>query len=290
MGVTGPIPAGWYADPTGRRVWRWWDGSAWTDRVGDGSTEYHDAIGIDVHPVPAGPVGTWSASNQPERRTGRVWLIAALIVGGIVVLLGIAGVMTFVVSDSSGPIVDEDFTHGAGKFSTDTDNFVDLQVVDGAYQVTIKETSSPQEMRSFFEPARAAITVTTTVAVAEAPAAVAAGLSCYSNSDTGYLFLVTNDGQWAVVKTTSFADGTQMVLEEGAGETPLSTVPTTLHLGCKGGGTEPTVITVQVNGGDIHTVTDVEGYDQFRAAGFFAAAEAAPSVLLFDDMVVKKTS
>jgi len=163
-------------------------------------------------------------------------------------------------------------------------------VVDGAYQVTIKDTSSPQEMRSFFEPARTAITVTATVAVADAPAAVAAGISCYSSSDTGYLFLVTTDGKWAVVKTTNFTSGTQKVLDEGQGETPLSNEPITLHLGCKGGATEPTVITVQVNGGDAHTVTDGEGYDEFRAAGFFAAAEDAPSVLLFDDMVVEKAS
>jgi hypothetical protein len=290
MDAIGPIAAGWYADPTGRHVWRWWDGSTWTDRVGDGSTEYHDAIGIDVHPVPAGPVGTWSAASQPEQRAGRTWLIVALVVGGIMVFAGIGAVLLFVVSGSTGPIINENFAHGAGKFSTDTDNLVDLQVVDGAYQVTIKETSSPQEMRSFFEPARSAITVAATVAVADAPAAVAAGLSCYSNSDTGYLFLVTTDGQWAVVKTTSFTSGTQKVLDEGTGETPLSTEPIALHLGCKGGGTEPTVITVQVNGGNTHIVTDGEGYDQFRAAGFFAAAEDAPSILLFDDMVVKKSS
>ena len=32
------IPAGWFADPSGRHQWRYWDGSSWTDHVGnDGS-------------------------------------------------------------------------------------------------------------------------------------------------------------------------------------------------------------------------------------------------------------
>jgi putative membrane protein len=28
-------PAGWFADPSGRHQWRYWDGSAWTDHVGN---------------------------------------------------------------------------------------------------------------------------------------------------------------------------------------------------------------------------------------------------------------
>jgi putative membrane protein len=29
-------PAGWFADPSGRHEWRYWDGTGWTDHVGDG--------------------------------------------------------------------------------------------------------------------------------------------------------------------------------------------------------------------------------------------------------------
>ncbi|MGV1037009.1 MAG: DUF2510 domain-containing protein [Candidatus Nanopelagicales bacterium] len=29
-------PAGWFADPTHRFHWRWWDGRSWTDNVSDG--------------------------------------------------------------------------------------------------------------------------------------------------------------------------------------------------------------------------------------------------------------
>ncbi|HEY5886486.1 MAG TPA: DUF2510 domain-containing protein [Acidimicrobiales bacterium] len=34
--ATGPLPAAWYRDPSGRYERRWWDGDAWTDRVADG--------------------------------------------------------------------------------------------------------------------------------------------------------------------------------------------------------------------------------------------------------------
>jgi hypothetical protein len=29
-------PAGWFADPSGRNEWRYWDGQRWTDHVGNG--------------------------------------------------------------------------------------------------------------------------------------------------------------------------------------------------------------------------------------------------------------
>ena len=35
-------PAGWYSDPAQRFQHRWWDGSQWTDRVGDGEHERQD--------------------------------------------------------------------------------------------------------------------------------------------------------------------------------------------------------------------------------------------------------
>ena len=30
--------AGWYADPQGATIWRYWDGSAWTEHTAEGST------------------------------------------------------------------------------------------------------------------------------------------------------------------------------------------------------------------------------------------------------------
>jgi hypothetical protein len=36
------LVSGWYADPSGRHQFRWWDGSSWTDQVADGDTTGQD--------------------------------------------------------------------------------------------------------------------------------------------------------------------------------------------------------------------------------------------------------
>ena len=267
--------------------------------LGDGANEFLDPFGHELHPTPAtttpawsGPEPGWSAPTPAPAPRGsrRGWLIGGLVAGGVV-LLALIAVAVFVVGRAStGPVIDEDFSSGPGPFSTDSDNFVDLTVVDDAYQVTLKDVDSPQEARSFFDPARSAITVTAKVSETEAPAASAAGISCYSNTETGYLLVVSSDGEWAIVKVIDLNEGTTDVLAEGTSETGLSSQAITLHLSCTGGGTDPTVITGQVDDGPVHTADDDEGYDQFRAAGFFAAAEEAPSILVFDDMVVEDAS
>ena len=85
------------------------------------------------------------------------------------------------------------------------------------------------------------------------------------------------------------ADGRPFRLAQGGDETGVSADAVTLHLGCTGG-KGPTVVTGQIGDGPVHTADDDNGYDQFRAAGFFAAAEEAPSILAFDDMLVKDAS
>jgi Protein of unknown function (DUF2510) len=45
---SGTTIAGWYDDPTGRHVARYWDGAAWTERVTDTA----------IDPLDAGPDGT----------------------------------------------------------------------------------------------------------------------------------------------------------------------------------------------------------------------------------------
>jgi hypothetical protein len=301
MGTTGLTPPGWYADPTGRHVYRWWEGSGWTDRVGDGSTEFLDPFGHELHPTPTATTPTWSgpgpgwsvppSAPSPSRRSGRGWLIGGLIAGGVaLVALIVVAIVVVTVGATKAPIIDQDFSSGAGQFSTDSDNLVELKVVDSAYQVTIKDASSPQEARSFFDPARSAITVSAKVAELSAPAASAGGVTCYSSTDTGYAFLLSSDRQWAIVKIVDGTQGKSDILAQGTGDTGISADAVTLHLSCTGGGTDPTVVTGQVDDRPVHTGTDNEGYDQFRAAGFFVAAEKAPTILTFDDMVVKAAS
>lgn len=295
MGTTGAIPPGWYADPTDRHLYRWWAGTEWTDLVGDGAAEFHDAAGLEAHPTPATETPTWSGPGRSVAtpapavpRSGRGWLIGGLVAGGVVLLTAIV-VLLIAGRAATGNILDEDFSDGPGPFSTDSDNYVEFEAINGGYQVTLKDGSPDQEARFFFDPSRSAIAVTATVTETEAPAASAAGITCYLNAQIGYRFVVSSDRVWAIVKVDIY-QGTNDVLARGTSETGLSSQAITLHLSCTGGATDPTVITGQVDDGPVHTAEDDEGYDQFRAAGFFAAAEETPSILVFDDMVVKDAS
>jgi hypothetical protein len=62
----GSQPPGWYRDPSGTTGSRWWDGSAWTDRVRD---EPPPRI-ADAPPTPGGGVGRGHRPTQPGSASG----------------------------------------------------------------------------------------------------------------------------------------------------------------------------------------------------------------------------
>ena len=43
LATEGRAPAGWFPDPTGRHGARYWDGTAWTDKVSDVATDHLDS-------------------------------------------------------------------------------------------------------------------------------------------------------------------------------------------------------------------------------------------------------
>ena len=54
-----PQPADWYADPSGRYNYRYWDGSEWTNQVSSGG-----ASALDPNPLAAPMVNTPPAPNS----------------------------------------------------------------------------------------------------------------------------------------------------------------------------------------------------------------------------------
>ncbi|WP_285658768.1 hypothetical protein, partial [Helicobacter bizzozeronii] len=170
---------------------------------------------------------------EASRRSRTGWIVGGAVAGGLVLLALVVLAGWFVLRSATGPIIDEDFESGAGAFSTDSDQLVDLSAVDGAYQVTIKDSSAPQEARSFFEPARDSLEVSTTARFLDVPGLAAAGISCYGSTYSGYLFLAATDGTWVFVSKAS-ADDAGVVLDEGTVDLPSGPVELTLE--CRGGG------------------------------------------------------
>ena len=60
----GAPPASWYPDPTGRHRLRWWDGTAWTQRVADGPEG--QAAAAPVAPQVAEPEPAREPEPEPE--------------------------------------------------------------------------------------------------------------------------------------------------------------------------------------------------------------------------------
>jgi hypothetical protein len=60
MTNTPVTPPGWYADPAGSPLQRWWDGNAWTDHVHDPATAAPGFAGTNpTAPVGTSPFTTW---------------------------------------------------------------------------------------------------------------------------------------------------------------------------------------------------------------------------------------
>lgn len=89
VGPAGVLP-GWYQDPSGDYEQRWWDGTAWTDRVVTGSFTTDDPV-TEPGPLPAEEVVLWQtggdvltthrliiASTLPKRPPEQfeVWMVA----------------------------------------------------------------------------------------------------------------------------------------------------------------------------------------------------------------------
>ena len=76
-------PAGWYPDHTGAPQLRWWDGTAWTDSISDGSvgTPSYSAAPYALRPAPT-RVPTGTPVYNPI-----IWIMALLPLLGIVTLL-----------------------------------------------------------------------------------------------------------------------------------------------------------------------------------------------------------
>jgi hypothetical protein len=82
MRETTPVawPPGWYHDPAGGELLRWWDGTSWADRT----------VSPEKLPIAAGSAARPSRSHSPARGRGRLAVAAAVAVGLASVVLVLA--------------------------------------------------------------------------------------------------------------------------------------------------------------------------------------------------------
>lgn len=131
--IGSPATPGWYADPSTRARWRYWDGSAWTPWVDRGETAVPDPLGAptagppepgtqarglklrDIEPRPlmaaANRTSSGSAEAHPVAGSGSKAALWLAIVGASAVVLG---VMLFSTSRPSTAVWDIPPGQGSG--------------------------------------------------------------------------------------------------------------------------------------------------------------------------------
>jgi len=86
--------SGWYADPTGRHKYRYWDGSRWSNQVSDGGTAGVDPVDVDEATAATPPApGTQAPGTQPMAAVDRPPAVEVSQRSGGSGLAGILGVL-----------------------------------------------------------------------------------------------------------------------------------------------------------------------------------------------------
>jgi hypothetical protein len=217
------------------------------------------------------PGPTDSEPNSRGKRRHRV--LEA--VGAITLVLVAIGFIGAIAEQGDGEIFSESFDSDEVGFSTDSDRFVDLSVVDDAYQVTIKDGSIPQVARYVFEHTYDGLSFEATIVhQVGAGGVVFASVGCWAG-ESAYQLLMAPNGDVGLLETVRENTGERRELTElipvdaarPAGQ------PNRLEIDCVGGGKDETIVSGYVNGEPVLSVAIPDGYDSFNAVGFFMVAE-----------------
>jgi hypothetical protein len=231
---------------------------------------------------PQRPKGWWRS------RRGRVVLAVVSVVVGLAVIGSIADQRkpTRWNGTRGDVLLDEDFGSATPEFSTDTDRFVDLTVVNEEYRVTVRDSSRPQAIRNVFPHTFPSVRFDATATLLTGVPKAVASVGCWAGSSS-YLFLLVPDGRVELLETIDESTGERRDLTDlidADGARPPGQ-PNRLRIDCVGGGTDATVVTGYVNGHVQLSVAVPDGYDSFNAVGFWVGSETEGAVFTFDDAI-----
>jgi hypothetical protein len=202
----------------------------------------------------------------------------------VTVLVALVAVVFLSWSNQEGVILDEDFASGSPGFSTESDQFVDLTIVDDAYRVELKDVSAPQLMRHIFDDRYDGLRFESTVTQVAGSGDSFFSLGCWDGAN-GYTMGITPNGLVALVEISEATEGkirdlTRLIRVEAL-DPPGHSVR--LRIDCLGGGDQPSVISGYVDGQPVVSVAVTEGFDSFDAVGFWVLALQPGTAFAIDD-------
>jgi hypothetical protein len=186
----------------------------------------------------------------------------------------------------------DDFSAGCGAWSNDRDTRVALGCADGAYRVLVKNPDRPQQSRLFnLEPTERLSVESDAILIKPRRGQFEfQGVSCWkSNGLVGYVFLISPDGSYYIVKEDVTAGGRRMLKTGESGDIlPGPGARNRIGGDCAGDGRGPTELTLYVNRRRVAGVRERRGAGPFGGFGLFVGTSEPNTDVRFDDVIVRR--
>jgi ABC-type transport system substrate-binding protein len=190
---------------------------------------------------------------------------------------------------TSGPLLQNDFNDGTGSFAVEPSGNILLEYVDGGYRIFIKKPDRPHLMRGFFEgPAVQTLTVAADMTLRGPPKAREVHALACIDGDVGYALIVVPRNHAYAIARADFSESVfdWKVLIEGQSEL-VGGIGQTQHLSldCIGGAGEAAMLTASIDGSELDSADDPEGFASFSGMALWVGP-SDPNTEVFVDNVL----
>ena len=187
---------------------------------------------------------------------------------------------------------EEDFEDGCGGWPTDRSPRVRFECRDGHYNVLVLNPLVPQEARLFDERSHGELSVEADVVVVSREHAQfeANGVSCWSSRAIGYLFVLSPDGSYWILREDN-TRGRREFLDQGLARSAATGVEVRNRIrGDCTAGRRGTELTMYVNGERVGTGRDRRGRTPLTGFGVFVGTSEPNTEVRFDNVLVRETT
>lgn len=116
--------AGWHDDPTGRYLYRYWDGASWTSAVSDGTSSATDPVSAappETSSIQASAATPQATQSSAAAGHSKIEIAAATV---IAVTLAVFVVVIFIAAIGTGPANDDSLAGTDAPAVTETPNSI----------------------------------------------------------------------------------------------------------------------------------------------------------------------